>query len=63
MEINEKTLKAFITKRKKNIIEVRREGQSENIYHWYCGYQNLLWELEMFLEGEVPPHNTTPIEF
>ncbi len=51
MEINEKTLRAFITKRKETLIKARKKSLPENIYHWWCGYQEMVFELEMFLEG------------
>lgn len=51
MEINEKTLKAFITKQKGKVLRKRKDTLSSDVYHWWMGYQEMLWMLELFQEG------------
>ena len=52
MVINEKTLKTFITKKKKVLLESRRKSFDSEQFHWWSGYQEMLWCVELFLEGE-----------
>ena len=52
MEINEKTLREFINKRKKILIESRHKSCESDQFYWWSGYQEILWVLELFLEGE-----------
>ncbi len=57
MVINEKTLREFIMKRKKVLLESRHKSCDSEQFHWWSGYQEMLWCVEVFLEGEDSGQN------